>query len=207
MYNYLVQGGILMFPLLLCSIYSLAWFFQKLITIFEIKNDVISPSINLIYQELNDIETISYVNYLNIVKKHDKTLYNFFFNFKEENDFDDWIEKKLYLSNTDLTSSNQLIEFIIRSAPILGILGTVIGIIITFEGLDVSSYESFDVIIGGISQALNTTAYGLFISIFSIISLNSFNSFVENKKNKERIILNSIYNLIIKTKVKSYENN
>ena len=75
----------------------------------------------------------------------------------------------------------------------MGILGTVIGIIITFEGLNYAdSIENFDIITQGISQALNTTAYGLLIAVVSIIFLNGYKAFVAHCLKQLRLEYNQI---------------
>jgi biopolymer transport protein ExbB len=59
-----------------------------------------------------------------------------------------------------------LIATIVIVAPLLGLLGTVIGMIETFESLgDMSLYSQSGGIAGGISQALITTQMGLAVSI------------------------------------------
>jgi biopolymer transport protein ExbB len=63
-----------------------------------------------------------------------------------------------------------LITSIVIVAPLLGLLGTVIGMIETFESLgDMSLYSQSGGIAGGISQALITTQMGLAVSIPGLI--------------------------------------
>jgi biopolymer transport protein ExbB len=55
-------------------------------------------------------------------------------------------------------------------APLLGLLGTVIGMIETFDSLgDMSLFSQSGGIAGGISQALFTTQMGLAVSIPGLI--------------------------------------
>ncbi|MEE4173910.1 MAG: MotA/TolQ/ExbB proton channel family protein [Xanthomonadales bacterium] len=63
-----------------------------------------------------------------------------------------------------------LITTIVMVAPLLGLLGTVIGMIETFDSLgDMSLYSQSGGIAGGISQALFTTQMGLAVSIPGLI--------------------------------------
>ncbi len=63
-----------------------------------------------------------------------------------------------------------LIKTIVGVAPLLGLLGTVIGMIETFDSLgDMSLYSQSGGIAGGISQALFTTQMGLAVSIPGLI--------------------------------------
>ena len=69
---------------------------------------------------------------------------------------------------------------IITAAPLLGILGTVIGIIVSFDMLGTAGIEDPRAVTSGIAQALLTTAAGLGIAILSVFPFNYFNSKVEN---------------------------
>jgi len=55
---------------------------------------------------------------------------------------------------------------IVAAAPLLGLLGTVVGMLATFLGLSVSyGGNSLDLVAGGISEALITTQTGLVLAI------------------------------------------
>ena len=70
----------------------------------------------------------------------------------------------------EIQKFNVLITTIVMVAPLLGLLGTVIGMIETFDSLaDMSLYSQSGGIAGGISQALFTTQMGLAVSIPGLI--------------------------------------
>ncbi len=71
------------------------------------------------------------------------------------------------------------LDTMITVAPLLGILGTVIGIILSFDMLAVAGIENPQAVTGGIAQALITTATGLTIAILAVIPFNYFNVKVE----------------------------
>lgn len=73
-----------------------------------------------------------------------------------------------------------ILDTMITVAPLLGIFGTVIGIIISFEMLGTSGIENPQAVTDGIAQALITTASGLGIAILSVIPYNYFSSRVED---------------------------
>lgn len=73
-----------------------------------------------------------------------------------------------------------VLDTIITVAPLLGIFGTVIGIIQSFDVLGTSGIEHPEIVTAGIAQALITTAAGLGIAILSVFPYNYFNSLVEN---------------------------
>ena len=72
-----------------------------------------------------------------------------------------------------------VLDTMITVAPLLGILGTVLGIITSFEMLGVSGIEAPHEVTAGVAQALITTATGLSIAILSVFPYNYFNAKVE----------------------------
>ncbi len=72
-----------------------------------------------------------------------------------------------------------VLDTMITVAPLLGILGTVIGIISSFEMLGPAGIADPKTVTAGIAQALISTATGLAIAIFSVFPFNYFNSRVE----------------------------
>lgn len=72
-----------------------------------------------------------------------------------------------------------VLDTMITVAPLLGILGTVLGIIDSFEIMGSSGIEHPRAVTGGIAQALITTATGLAIAILSVFPFNYFNSRID----------------------------
>ena len=60
------------------------------------------------------------------------------------------------------------------SAPFIGLLGTVVGIIKAFESMAVAGTGGFAVVAAGISEALVATALGLAVAIIALIFYNYF---------------------------------
>lgn len=73
-----------------------------------------------------------------------------------------------------------VLDTMITVAPLLGIFGTVTGIIISFEMLGSSGIENPQAVTAGIAQALITTAAGLGIAIVSVFPYNYFNARIEH---------------------------
>ena len=72
-----------------------------------------------------------------------------------------------------------VLDTMITVAPLLGIFGTVIGIIHSFDVLGTTGIEDPRAVTGGIAQALITTATGLGIAILSVFPYNYFNARIE----------------------------
>lgn len=73
------------------------------------------------------------------------------------------------LIRPSLDARNALLSVIVGAAPLLGILGTVVGIIESFDLLgEASSVSDPAIVAGGIAQALYTTAAGLTIALIAL---------------------------------------
>ena len=65
------------------------------------------------------------------------------------------------------------------SAPFVGLFGTVLGIINAFKGISTEKSTGLGAVAGGISEALVTTAVGLFVAIPAVWMYNYFTNRVE----------------------------
>jgi len=72
-----------------------------------------------------------------------------------------------------------VLDTMITVAPLLGIFGTVLGIITSFQLLGASGIEDPKAVTAGIAQALITTATGLGIAILAVFPYNYFNTRIE----------------------------
>lgn len=79
-----------------------------------------------------------------------------------------------------LTRGLGVLETIAGIAPLLGLLGTVLGMIQVFAIIQEMGVGQAKALSGGIAEALITTVTGLFIGIPSLIAYNYFNTRSEN---------------------------
>ncbi len=66
------------------------------------------------------------------------------------------------------------------SAPFIGLFGTVVGILVSFQSMAIMGTGGFSVVAAGISEALIATALGLAVAIVAVIFYNYFSVKVEN---------------------------
>ena len=65
------------------------------------------------------------------------------------------------------------------TAPFVGLFGTVVGIINAFKGISTEKSTGLGAVAGGISEALVTTAIGLFVAIPAVWMFNFFTNKIE----------------------------
>ena len=93
-------------------------------------------------------------------------------------------EECVRLANNELNEARRglrIIDLIITIAPLVGLLGTVLGMIEAFQALQDSGAQADpSALAGGIWEALLTTAAGMGIAIPASILLSWYDSVVEN---------------------------
>lgn len=84
---------------------------------------------------------------------------------------------------TQRAQFHRTLELIGLTAPLLGLLGTILGMISAFQALQVSGSQADPAVLaGGIWEALLTTALGLCVAIPAIIAFHMFEAQVEKSK-------------------------
>ncbi len=72
-----------------------------------------------------------------------------------------------------------ILEICVGVAPLLGLVGTVYGLIILFSGLSKNAFNDYSVLAQGIGLALRTTLMGLLIAIPSLVAWSYYSKKVE----------------------------
>lgn len=89
------------------------------------------------------------------------------------------IEGAIQAETPVLKRFNNIFDTIVTTAPLLGLLGTVLGLIQSFGSLnlgDVGGTKTANVT-AGISEALVSTAFGLIVALFTLFFANTFRGF------------------------------
>ena len=82
------------------------------------------------------------------------------------------------------------------SAPFIGLLGTVIGVINTFREIALQNASSLAVVAPGLAEALIATAFGIFVAIPALIFYNYFNNKLRNLLEDLDLLVMQILNII-----------
>lgn len=93
------------------------------------------------------------------------------------------------------------ISLFIALAPMLGFLGTVIGMISAFDDIESAGTISATVVAGGIKQALLTTVAGLLVAIVLQVFYNYIVSKVESIVNKMEDASISLVDILVKNNI------
>ena len=172
-----------MWPLLLLSIITLACVIDRLFfwTDLNKKNKRLPKLILEKYKENSN-------NFLDFLNKktnnpYSKILINIFnMDFSNEKDFENGLEMNLINMNKEFNKYGYIFNLTIGIAPLLGLLGTILGLMDSFSFIDLGSVgTNAKEVTGGISEALVSTAYGLIIAIFTISFTSYFNSCIKDE--------------------------
>src|SRR5256885_3583832 len=89
------------------------------------------------------------------------------------------LERAEAIVHAELKRGISTLATIASSAPFVGLLGTVVGIINAFQGIATEKATGLGAVAGGISEALVTTAIGLFVAIPAVWMYNFFTNKIE----------------------------
>jgi biopolymer transport protein ExbB len=89
------------------------------------------------------------------------------------------LERAEAIVHAELKRGISTLATIGSSAPFVGLLGTVVGIINAFKGIATEKATGLGAVAGGISEALVTTAVGLGVAIPAVWAYNYFTNRVE----------------------------
>ena len=170
------SGGFVMWPLLLCSLISFYCAIERIIFWRNLKWHDNNIKGNIINLYLNS--SSSFINLLN----DDKT-YPLFSILKKAIKFDNCSDESFHLALSSAMQSEipslrkhtNIFSTIITISPLLGLLGTVLGLIDSFSFINLGQAGINNIeVTGGISEALVSTAAGLIVAITSLMFSNYF---------------------------------
>lgn len=207
------KGGIVMYPLLILSLLSITFIIERSIIVHKL-----NPSIKLIDEylfELNSssIDTLStdkFTTFNNFFGKLDM----YYFSLKtisddggDIHDEDDWVDNKKEELDNELNNNMSYLKSIVQIAPLLGLLGTILGIISLFSIFDANTnidiIAKTSVIGQGIGEALITSAFGVVIAVTSSIFYSIISQKIEDINYKYSYAINKCKYLISVNQTKS----
>ena len=180
-------GGIVSIPLMFVSVLSLAIIIERIIFWNSVLSKQERIRSNILSMHSGNDKIISNN------KKSDHPLI-VFYNSLIQSKYDGFQELqtqiKIGLQYTEpvLNRFDTTLSTIVAIAPLLGLLGTILGLIRAFHGISLGQpLENTEVVISGISEALVSTAIGLIIAIITLSFTNLFRSL--KRKEKHELLL------------------
>jgi len=147
--NYIEQGGAIVYILIVLNIIGFTIMIVKFIQIMLTRRDKTALLEDVIEKiKLKDVD------------------------FKDEHIVVELIKDKMAKRLYRLESGLGTVKIIASIAPLLGLLGTVMGVLLAFDAISKNGMDDPSIFAGGISMALVTTVAGLIVAIPHYIGYN-----------------------------------
>ena len=194
MIDLIEKGGIVMYPIFLCSIVALAVFIERLLVLRR-KRIIPGEFVQAIEAQITaqDIKGA-----MAMCEKDDSSISNIFLSGLKNAGKGMWlvkeaIEERGGRESIILEKRVGILSTIAQLSPLLGLLGTVSGMIKTFNVISLQGVGNPTMLAGGISEALITTATGLCVAIptlvcYRIVKDKADSLIFEMEENSVRII-------------------
>lgn len=179
MWELITAGGWLMLPLVLCSIFTVAIAIERLV---RLKKSVVLPeqlqlkvgqNLDFIVQQLQQSAPL----------KNSALGRIFTVGYQSRSKSEQYSQAQMEVTASQeigyLEKNINFLGTLSAVAPLLGLLGTVLGIIESFLVVDLGATSSPTLMIPGISKALITTAAGMLIAIPALFAYRYFQRLVQ----------------------------
>lgn len=193
-WEFFVRGGPLMWPLLACSIIALAITIERL---FSLRQSKIIPR-----ELIEEVERLTRMGRLNdieqLLKRNSSPICPIIMvaiknaGMRREI-IRDYMEEAGATQAYTIERYIDILSIIAAIAPLLGFLGTVTGMLTSFQAVSTSGEHSSQLLASGISEALITTVVGLSIGIpvyvcYRLLIARSDFLLLEMEKSSARIL-------------------
>lgn len=198
--EWLMGGGPIMIPIFLCSIVAVAVVLERAVSLR--KSRILRPELIEVIEAIRGPEDIAVIyNRCNILKGP----FSAIIKRAISNTHLSREEKVLDIQATGRQEARVLermlvvLEIITAITPLLGLLGTVLGMSQVFDVIAEVGLGETKAFSSGIAQALRTTIVGLGVAIPSLIAYTSFDKKVDNlileMEKYSMLLLNKIYSV------------
>lgn len=179
------DGGVVMLPLMIFSLIVIALVIERLIFWSKLNRNQLPIVKNVfkLYRQDNIYDALGYLQeqarfpiariFLAALALEDPT----------PEEFRLALESEAQAELPTLRRFNTMFDTVISIAPLLGLLGTVLGLINSFSSLNMGNIGGSESagVTGGISTALISTAAGLIVAISTLVFANMFRSLYQRQ--------------------------
>lgn len=199
MFDIIQKGGILMYPIIFLSVLSLAIFLERL---FSLRTEKYAPKkfleklfTLLSSKSFEDAKSLCDLQKCSIGEISKNILNNLDLPISRLMEL---VEETGRFESRKLEKFLPTLQTIATISPLLGLLGTVIGMIKTFIAISQEGIGNAQALAGGISEALLTTAAGLSVAIPTVIFYHIIRHKSEKITDELEIAASKMVNLIFK---------
>jgi len=171
------RGGIMMYPLALASLLAVALVIERAFALR--KRKIIIPEILAVVKNFTSLKDMDLAK--SMCDKYDSPFSNIVklsldYHVLSKGELREIIEDQGRQETRKLEKGLVALETIAAISPLMGLLGTVLGMVRVFEVIKDQGIGQTAALSGGISEALLTTVSGLFVGIPVLIAFYYFSS-------------------------------
>ena len=198
--EWLMGGGPVMIPIFICSIVAVAVVMERMVSLR--RSRILQPELIEVIEAIRGPEDIPVIyNRCNVLKGPFSTIIKRAISnthlSREEKVLD--IQATGRQEARDLERMLVVLEIITAITPLLGLLGTVLGMSQVFDVIAEVGLGETKAFSSGIAQALRTTIVGLGVAIPSLIAYTSFDKKVDSMilemEKYSMLLLNKLYSV------------
>ena len=169
------EGGFIMAPLLLCSIlvwgvfFEKIWYLRKFSEQFQMlsekaKNLVKESKINEAKGLAHSVDPLISKPFLCVLESKGT----------DREEWENLLHRRVKETQLGLKKYLWILGTIGTSAPFIGLFGTVVGIIKSFDSIAQSGKSGFSIVAADLGEALIATAAGIIVAVIAVVFYNYF---------------------------------
>lgn len=206
MFELFDKGGFLMYPIFFSSLLAIAIFFERMFYLKSVKT-----STRKFTERIRDLVRKGNINFaINACRKNFTPISQIILaallkHGSSRDEIREAIEDTANREVPILERNLPILATIGNIAPLLGLLGTVFGMIKAFQVVSVVGVGNPEALAEGISEALLTTAFGLSVAIPTIVAYNYLANRVERQTREMESTCSEILDLLSENTIMNEE--
>ena len=177
MINILISGGWMMIPILGCSLFALTIAIERFLYYQKFRSGPLANNM------LSLIEQDKFTDALALAEKQSSPVLRVIAAGVRQHSQqpEKAMEAAAMIEVTNMKRGLPVLDTIITLGPLLGLLGTIIGMIDSFGIMSETGLGNPHAVTGGVAEALVCTAAGIFVAVTTLIPYNFFLSRMEKE--------------------------
>ena len=178
--EFIKNGGVMMYPLIICSIALIAIVIERAISLRKasVDGDALLDAVKAIYNTGTEEEVKKSIAVCQsyggpVGKMFARGLKNAH---RSADAIEMALEQEAANEQPALEANLPILKTIVNIAPLLGLLGTIAGMITSFRAASQTGLSNPTQVLGGISEALISTATGISLAVLGFVFFNYFSN-------------------------------